>query len=158
MTRSIFTLLATIFISLGAQFAYAQPERGMGMDPEKQIKELITQLDITTEQEPAFREAMGKVNAMNMESMGQMRGMREGQSQSDGQSKAHDDHVPEDAQAGANARGSGRGMEMMAQRRAEMEEKTQAILAPVLSSAQLEKFKELEAARMEKMMSRMQRR
>ena len=46
---------------------------------------------------------------------------------------------------------------MMAQRRAEMEAKTQEILAPVLSAAQMSKYKELEAARMEQMMSRMRR-
>jgi hypothetical protein len=170
MKRSIFALLTTMFIAFGAQLAYAQPGRGMGMDPEQQIKELIAQLDIATEQEAAFREAMGKVNAMRMESMGQMAGMREGQGRGQGQGAdaahdghgqdadaAHDGHGAGGGQAGANAGGGGRGMEMMAQRRAEMEAKTQAILAPVLSSAQLEKYKELEAARMAQMMPRMQR-
>jgi hypothetical protein len=48
-------------------------------------------------------------------------------------------------------------MEMMSQRRAELEEKTLAILAQVLNSAQLDKYKEVEAAQMEQMMSRMRR-
>jgi|GEM_PF-2166589 len=51
MSRSLIALLTTLFIVFGAQFAYAQPERGLGMNPEQQIKELISQLDISTEQE-----------------------------------------------------------------------------------------------------------
>ena len=163
MSRSLIALLTTLFIVFGAQFAYAQPERGLGMNPEQQIKELISQLDINTEQEPAFREAMGKVNTMRMENMGQMRGMREGQGQDRGQGQdhehcagaSHDGHDAGGDQAGSNAGGPGRDMEMMAARRAEMEEKTLVILAPVLSSAQLEKYKGLKAARMAQMMSRM---
>lgn len=166
MTRSIFALLITMFIALGAQFAYAQPGRGMEMDPEQQLIELIAALDITAEQEPAFREAMMKVNEMRMEEMGQMRGMRGGQGQGRGQGQArgqdtdaaHDGHDAGGDQANADAgEAAGRGMEMMAQRRAEMEAKTQAILEPVLSGAQMTKYNELEAARMEQMMSRMRR-
>ena len=190
MTRSIFALLATFFIASGAQFGYAQPGGEMQMNPEQQIKELISQLDVSAEQEPAFREAMAQVNAMRMENMGQMRGMREGQGQGQGQGRgqgqgqgqgqgrgqgqgqnadaahdgqahgqdadaAHDGHGAGRGQADSNAGEAGRGMAMMAQRRAEMAEKTEAILAPVLSGAQLAKYKELDAARMEKMMSRM---
>jgi hypothetical protein len=173
MTRSIFALLATFFIALGAQFGYAQPGGEMQMNPEQQIKELISQLDVSAEQEPAFREAMAQVNAMRMENMGQMRGMREGQGRGqgkgqsadaahDGQGHGQDADADADAahgagrgQADSNAGEAGRGMAMMAQRRAEMAEKTEAILAPVLSGAQLAKYKELDAARMEKMMSRM---
>ena len=182
MTRSIFALLATFFIALGAQFGYAQPGGEMQMNPEQQIKELISQLDVSAEQEPAFREAMAQVNAMRMENMGQMRGMREGQGRGQGQGQgqgrgqgqgqnadaahdgqahgqdadvAHDGHGAGRGQSDSNAGEAGRGMEMMAQRRAEMAEKTAAILAPVLSGAQLAKYKELDAARMEKMMSRM---
>lgn len=161
MTRSMFALLTTIFIAFGAQFAYAQPERAMEMNPEQQIKELIAALDITAEQEPAFREAMAAVNTMRMENMGQMRGMREGQGQGQGQRQGQGQNADASHDAGgdqANAdAGGGRNMEMMAQRRAEMEEKTLAILAPVLNDAQLGKYKELEAARMEQMMSRMRR-
>ena len=174
MTRSIFALLATFFIASGAQFGYAQPGGEMQMNPEQQIKELISQLDVSAEQEPAFREAMAQVNAMRMENMGQMRGMREGQGRGQGQGQgqnadaahdgqahgqdadaAHDGHGAGRGQADSNAGEAGRGMAMMAQRRAEMAEKTEAILAPVLSGAQLAKYKELDAARMEKMMSRM---
>jgi|GEM_PF-3576887 len=100
---------------------------------------------------------------MRMENMGQMRGMREGQGQDRGQGQdhehcagaSHDGHDTGGDQAGSNAGGPGRDMEMMAARRAEMEEKTLVILAPVLSSAQLEKYKGLKAARMAQMMSRM---
>lgn len=161
MTRSILALLTSLFIALGAQFAYAQPERSMEMSPEQQIEELIAALDINDEQEPAFREAMLKVNAMRMENMTQMRGTREGQGRGQGQGQrqgadaSHDGHGAGGDQADANAGQRGRGMEMMAQRRAQMEENTRAILAPVLSDAQLEKYNELEAERMEKMMSRM---
>lgn len=163
MTRSILALLTSLFIALGAQFAYAQPERGMEMSPEQQIEELIAALDINDEQEPAFREAMLKVNAMRMENMTQMRGTRDGQGRGQGQGQrqgqdagaSHDGHDAGGDQADANAGQGGRGMEMMAQRRAQMEENTRAILAPVLSDAQLEKYTELEAERMEKMMSRM---
>mgnify|MGYP003670586454 FL=1 len=168
MTRSIFALLITMFIALGAQFAYAQPGRGMEMDPEQQLVELIAALDITAEQEPAFREAMMKVNEMRMEEMGQMRGMRGGQGQGRGQGQGqgrgqdadatHDGHDAGGDQASVDAgEAAGRGMEMMAQRRAEMEAKTQAILEPVLNGAQMTKYHELEAARMEQMMSRMRR-
>ncbi len=164
MTRSIFALLTTMFIALGAQSAYAQPGRGMEMDPEQQLIELIAALDITAEQEPAFREAMMKVNEMRMEEMGQMRGMRAGQGRGQGQARgqdtdaAHDGHDAGGDQVNADAgEAAGRGMEMMAQRRAEMEAKTQAILEPVLNGAQMTKYHELEAARMEQMMSRMRR-
>jgi len=160
MKRSIIALMTTAFIAFGAQFAYAQPGRGMGMDPEQQIKEMISQLDITKEQEPAFREAMGKVNAMRMEGMGGMReGRGPGQGQGPGPDASHDGHNAPGDQASSAPRGQGQGqdMEMMAKRRAEMEEKTLAILAPVLSGAQITKYKELEAARMEQMMSRMRR-
>ena len=160
MTRSIFALLTIMFIAFGVQFAYAQPGRGMEMDPEQQVKELIAQLDITAEQEPAFREAMMKINEMRM---GQMRGMRGGQGQGRGQGQgqgtdvAHDGHDAGGDQASGDAGEEGRGMAMMAQRRAEMEAKTQALLEPVLSGAQMTKYNELEAARMEQMMSRMRR-
>ncbi len=184
MTRSIFAILTSLIIGLGAQFAYAQPGRGMGMDPEAQIKELITQLEITSEQEPAFRAAMAQVNEMRMENM---RGMRQGQGQGQGggqgqgqrqgqgqgqqgqhgqaqgqqgqgaNATGHDHAATNDQEPNTMRRGNGDGMEMMMQRRAEMEEKTQAILAPVLSAAQMEKYKEIEAARMAEMMSRMPR-
>lgn len=155
MKRSLIALFTTFLFAFGTQFAYAQPGRGMGMDPEQQIKELISSLDVTAEQEPAFREAMAQVNAMRMGGMGGGdRGMRNGQGP--GRDAPHDEHsaaasdkvVPMPADADRN-------MEMMAKRRAEMEEKTLALLAPVLSSAQLEKYKELEDARMAQMMSRM---
>lgn len=154
MTRSLIAIFTMLLIAFGAQWAYAQPGRGMGMDPEQQIKELIAQLDVTSEQEPAFRAAMQKVNEMRMEGMSGMRGMRQEQGQ--GGAPAHPEHnaAPGD-QANAMPEDSARGMEMMMKRRAEMEAKTQEILASVLSSAQQEKFKELEAARMQEMMSRM---
>lgn len=155
MSRSLIALSATLLIAFGAQFAYAQPGRGMGMDPEQQIKELISSLDVTAEQEPAFREAMAQLNEMRMAGMGGgNRGMRNAQDPD--RDASHDEHNAaasgNDAPMPADA---GRNMEMMAQRRAEMEEKALALLAPVLSSAQLEKYKELEAARMAQMMSRM---
>lgn len=152
MTRSIFALLTTMFIAFGAQFAYAQP--GRGMDPEQQVKELIAQLDITAEQEPAFREAMVKVNELRMAEMGQMRG---GQGRGQGQGQDRGQRQGGGDQANTDAEEAGRGMEMMAQRRAEMEAQTQALLEPVLSGAQLTKYNELEAARMEQMMSRTRR-
>ncbi len=169
MTRSIFALLITMFITLGAQFAYAQP--GRGMDPEQQLIELIAALEITAEQEPAFRAAMMKVNELRMAQMEQMRGMRgdQGQGQSRGQGQgqgqgrgqdadgAHDGHGAGNDQSSADAGEAGRGMEMMAQRRAEMAAKTKVILEPVLSGAQMTKYNELEAERMEQMMSRMRR-
>lgn len=161
MSRSVIALFTTLLITFGAQLTYAQPGRAEGMDPEQQIKEMIAALDIATEQEPAFREAMAQVNAMRMENMSQMRGMREGQGQGQGRGQgqdadaSHDGHGAGGGQADSNAGDNGRGMEMMAKRRAEMEEKTLAILTPVLSSAQLAKYEELEAARMAQMMSRM---
>lgn len=160
MSRSLIVLFTSLLIAFGVQFSYAQPGRGQGMDPEQQINELIAALDITAEQEPDFREAMAQVNELRM---GGGRGMREGRGRGQGEEQdgeaAHEGHGAGGAQAGADAEAgaNGRGMEMMAQRRAEMEAKTDEILAPVLSDAQLAKYKELEAERMEQMMSRMRR-
>lgn len=156
MTRLFLTLTTLFFITISASLAYAQP--GRGMDPEQQIKELIAQLDITGEQEPAFRAAMVELNTMRMADMGQMRGRRDGQDRGQEQDStvAHAGQGAGGDQADTSADQAGRD-EMMEQRRAQMEEKTRTILAPVLSSAQLGKYIELEQARMAQMMTRMRR-
>lgn len=140
MSRPIIALFATLVIAVGAQSAYAQP--GRGMDPEQQIKELISQLDVTQEQEPAFRAAMVQVNELRMGGMGRggrNRDMREGR---DAPRDAADTATSDDTASSSPEQ----RRQMMEQRRAENHEKTQALLTPVLSSAQLEKFNELEAA------------
>lgn len=140
MSRPIIALFATLLIAVGAQSAYAQP--GRGMDPEQQIKELIAQLDVTQEQEPAFRAAMVEVNELRMGGMG-----RGGRNSGRGQGR----DAPNDSADGATSDDTASNSpeerrEMMEQRRAQIQEQTKVLLAPVLSSAQLEKFNELEAA------------
>ncbi len=175
MKIATIAVMGTLMLALGSHHALAQPGsgngggRGMGgMNPEQQVKELITQLDVTPEQEPAFREAMAKVNELRMGAMREMRGgpgqgaPGQGAMRQNGQG-GQDDHAGHADQAGnggamrqgqGQGQGQGRGMEMMAQRRAEMQKQTEEILSGVLSTAQMAKFRELEETRMQEMMSR----
>lgn len=137
MKSLLLVFLTTVSIAFASNAALAQPGegRGMRMDPEAQIVELISQLDITAEQEAGFREAMEQINETRMAGMGQGGGRR----------------GEESSQAGEQ---QGKGRAAMMEKRAEMQKQTQEILATVLSPAQIEKFNELEEARMAKMQER----
>lgn len=80
MNKSMLTFLTALMLTMLAQIGFAQPGGGqgqgggMGMNSEAQIKELIAQLGVTSEQEPAFREAMAQISEMRMSAMQQMRG------------------------------------------------------------------------------------
>lgn len=50
--------------------AQAQPPR---MDPEQRIQQMITSLEVTKEQEPQFREVMGKINEKRSAAFQEMR-------------------------------------------------------------------------------------
>lgn len=144
MKTALFALITSLALALGASALQAQPGSGQGggpglgggggmrMNPEARIQELIGTLEVTPEQEPAFREAMAKVIERQRGAMG---GMRQGGGQSGGQGAGQ---------------GGGPGM----QRRAEMQQQTEALLAGVLTEAQLAKFREAEEARMARMRER----
>lgn len=134
MKSRFLILLSTLLLTLTIQ---AQPGSGQGggmrmMNPEARIAELIATLEITPEQEPAFRQAMAKISQQQMAAM---QGMRQGGGQDGGQ-------------------GGGQGMAMRAQMQAQME----AELAPILTQAQMARLREVEAARMEEMRERMMQR
>lgn len=136
MKTAWLALLASLALALGASALQAQPGSGQGggpglgggggmrMNPEARIQELISTLEVTPAQEPAFREAMAKVIELQR---GAMAGMRQGGGQ-----------------------GAGQAM----QRRAEMQQQVQALLAGVLTEAQLAKFGAAEEARMSRMRER----
>lgn len=144
------TILATFFTALllviGTQSALAQGGGGgMRMDPEARTKELIAALEVTSAQEPAFREVMAKINERQM---GAMRDMRQGGG-SDGQSGAPAD--------GGARQGSGSGQAAGMTRRSEMQKQNEEQLATVLTEVQMAKYRELEAKRMAEMRERMGR-
>ncbi len=132
-----FSLLALLFCT---QAALAQPAQGQGqgqrMNPEARISELISVLEITPEQEPAFREAMGKI------AQEQRNNMRERNQAERIERQAR----REEMQA--------RRAEMQTQR-AEMQAMSESILAPVLSTEQLAKFRAVQEQQAEEMRSRM---
>ena len=103
------------------------------MNPEARVAELIATLEITPQQEPAFREAMA---AITQQQMAAMQSMRQG------------------AGSGGGGQGGGQGMAM----RAELQAQTEAALTPILTEAQMAKFREVEAARMAEMRERMMQR
>lgn len=82
MKSKLIPLLTTLVLTLGSQSLLAQPGSGgggggggMGMgNPEVRVTELIATLEITSQQEAAFREAMGKINEMQMAAMREMMG------------------------------------------------------------------------------------
>lgn len=138
MKALLLVLLTTVSIAFLSSVTLAQPGGGgrMGMSPEKRIVELIAQLDVTPEQEAGFREAMQQIGTTRMARMRQGRGGN-GASQSDERSRP-------DAEA------------MMA-RQAEAQKQETEILAGVLNAAQVEKYLELEQARMANRMERSNR-
>jgi hypothetical protein len=202
MKSKLIPLLTTLVLTLGSQTLLAQPGAGggggMGMgNPEARVAELIATLEITSGQEAAFREAMGKINEMQMSAMREMMasgggaGMRMGAGQG-GQAAAPADapvdHSPHGgapatgdqaaaagdhanhggaattdapAAAGGGMRmgaGQGRGMAMNMERRAEMQRQAEALLTPVLTAAQMAKYRDAEEARMTQMRERMMQR
>lgn len=82
MKSKLIPLVTTLVLTLGSQTLLAQPGSGgggggggMGMgNPEARVTELIATLEITSQQEAAFREAMGKINEMQMSAMREMMG------------------------------------------------------------------------------------
>lgn len=132
-----FSLLALIFCT---QAALAQPGQGQGqgqrMNPEARISELISVLEITPEQEPAFREAMGRIAQEQRENMRERNQAERMERQAQ----------REEMQA--------RRAEMQAQR-AEMQAMSESILATVLSTEQLTKFREMQERQAREMQSRM---
>ena len=111
MKSKLIPLLTTLVLTLGSQTLLAQPGPGgggggggMGMgNPEARVTELIATLEITSQQEAAFREAMGKINEMQMSAMREMMGnggggMRMGAGQGGGQGA-----MPQSGQAAAPA-------------------------------------------------------
>jgi hypothetical protein len=67
-------LVVLVFCGLSVQSVFAQP----GMDPEARIKEMITSLEVTAEQEPKFREVMNDYYGKIQSSMSQAGGDRAG--------------------------------------------------------------------------------
>ncbi len=212
MKSKLIPLFTTLVLTLGSQTLLAQPGSGggggMGMgNPEARVTELIATLEITSQQEAAFREAMGKINEMQMSAMREMMGnggggggMRMGAGQGampqggqgampqSGQAAAPVDHsqhggapaagdqaaaagdhanhgaaatTDAPAAAGGGMRqggGQGGGMAMNMERRAEMQRQAEELLAPVLTEAQMAKYREAEEARMTQMRERMMQR
>lgn len=138
MNKSIKTVFTAVVLSVLAQAGMAQPGGGqgggmnMGMNSEAQIKELIAQLDVTSEQEPAFREAMAQIGEMRRAAMQEMGGaagqggqgggmMRQGQGQGQGGDHAgHGGSGDQAAHAAQNGsgnmrQGQGQGGGMMRQ-------------------------------------------
>ncbi|MDP1929939.1 MAG: hypothetical protein Q8L60_00610 [Gammaproteobacteria bacterium] len=135
MKSRILILLSTLLLTLSV---HAQPGGGQGrgagmMNPEARVAELIATLEITPQQEPAFREAMAKIAEQQMAAM---QALRQG--------------------GGGNGGGQGQGQGMA--RRAEMERMTEETLSAVLTESQMARFREAEAARMEEMRQRMMQR
>jgi len=121
-------------IAFASSVAFAQPGGGRGgMDPEKQITQLIAQLDVTAEQEQGFREVMQQIGEIRMA------GMRRGGGHQGGD------------QAQERVRPT---QEEMMERQAQIQAEEENILATVLDAAQIEKYREIQQERMAKMMSR----
>ena len=214
MKSKLIPLFTTLVLTLGSQTLLAQPGSGggggMGMgNPEARVTELIATLEITSQQEAAFREAMGKINEMQMSAMREMMGnggggMRMGAGQgampqggqgampqsgqaaapadapvdhsqhggapaAGDQAAAAGDHANHGAAATTDApaaaaggmrmgAGQGGGMAMNMERRAEMQRQAEALLTPVLTAAQMAKYREAEEARMTQMRERMMQR
>jgi hypothetical protein len=217
MKSKLIPLLTTLVLTLGSQTLLAQPGPGgggggggMGMgNPEARVTELIATLEITSQQEAAFREAMGKINEMQMSAMREMMGnggggMRMGAGQgampqggqgampqsgqaaapadapvdhsqhggapaTGDQAAAAGDHASHGAAATTDApaaagggmrmgSGQGGGMAMNMERRAEMQRQAEALLTPVLTAAQMAKYRDAEEARMTQMRERMMQR
>lgn len=137
MKPLLLVFLTAVSIAFTSSAAFAQPGdgRGMRMDPEAQIIELISQLDVTSEQEAGFREAMQQIGDARMGGMRQGGGRR-----GDGASQSEEERE--------------QGRAAMMEKQAEMKLQAQEILATVLSAAQIEKYNELEEARMAKMQER----
>jgi len=152
MKTALLALLTSVVLVLSASVLQAQPGSGQGggpglgggggmrMNPEARVQQLIATLEITPAQEPAFREAMARVNELQMAAMA---GMRQGGGQGGGQ-----------GQGGAPGQGGGQGQGQGMQRRAEMQRQTEELLAAVLTEAQMTKFRETEEARMAQMRER----
>ncbi len=117
MKSKLIPLLTTLVLTLGSQTLLAQPGSGgggggggMGMgNPEARVTELIATLEITSQQEAAFREAMGKINEMQMSAVREMMGnggggggMRMGAGQGGGQGGGQGS-MPRSGQAAAPA-------------------------------------------------------
>ena len=146
MKTALLALMTSLVLALSASALQAQPGSGQGggpglgggggmrMNPEARVQQLLTALEITPEQEPAFREAMAKVNELQMAAMAAMR-------QGGGQ-----------GQGAGQGQGGGQGQGM--QRRAEMQRQTEELLATVLTDAQMTKFRDAEEARMSQMRER----
>lgn len=166
MKNFLLVVLSAALISLGTQSALAQArggDSGMGMNQEKRLVELIEQLDITAEQEPEFRAAMAQLNEQRRQMMRAQReagdaGRGAGARSQDGadderrRGERGADRQRQGGAASANNRGE-RGAGMVA-RQERMQQLATEVLSPVLSAAQLEKYHELEKARMAKMMER----
>lgn len=169
MKKTLTILLNTFFLVLLAQAGIAQSAGGGGgraMNQQAQVEQLISQLGITAEQEPAFREAMVKVNELRMGAMQQARGgSGQGEMRRNGQAAAGqgaDEHAGHGAAPQGDgaamrqrqAQGQGRNMDAMMERRAQMQKQSTDLLSPVLNEEQLAKYAALEEARMAKMMER----
>ncbi len=145
MKSLMLVLLTSASIAFSACVAFAQPGgaggRGMNMDPEKEITELIAQLDVTADQEEGFRQAMMQIAETRMA------GMRQG----GGRRNSGDDGAQSQERTRPNA-------EEMAERRAQMRAQEEEILAAVLDAGQIEKYREIQQARMAEMMERRDRR
>lgn len=118
MKSKLIPLLTTLVLTLGSQTLLAQPGSGgggggggMGMgNPEARVTELIATLEITSQQEPAFREAMGKINELQMSAMREMMangggggGMRMGAGQGAMPQGGGQGAMPQNGQAAAPA-------------------------------------------------------
>jgi hypothetical protein len=144
MKTALLALITSLVLALSASVLQAQPGSGQGggpgagggggmrMNPEARVQQLIATLEVTPEQEPAFREAMARVNELQMAAM---EGMRQGGGQGQGG-------------------GPGAGLWQGMQRRAQMQRQMKELLAPVLTEAQMTKFREAEEARMSQMRER----
>ena len=146
MKSLMLVLLTSASIAFSACVAFAQPGgggggRGTNMNPEKEITELIAQLDVTADQEEGFRQAMMQIAETRMAGMRQGGGRRNG----------GDDGAQSQERTRPNA-------EEMAERRAQMQAQEEEILAAVLDAGQIGKYREIQQARMAEMMERRDRR
>ncbi|MDT8427861.1 MAG: hypothetical protein RQ757_03755 [Pseudomonadales bacterium] len=130
MMRSAKTLATALLLAMISGTPALAQNTGM-QNPEARIKQLIEVLEISAEQEPAFREAMAKVNAQQREAMQAMRQQAQEQRQNQTQDQ--------------NQR-QGQGREMMMARQAELQKATEEALTPVLSTAQMAKFREYQSS------------
>ena len=95
--------------------AQAQPPR---VDPEQRIQQMITDLEITKDQEAKFREVMGQVNEKRSAAMQEMM-----------------------------ANGPGGDRSAMMAKMQELNTEAEKMLATVLTEAQMAKYKEQQASR-----------